>query len=310
MSSRLRSASDRLPESSYLPPESCEICGVRSGLLGRLVATSGVQIVATHGMLNDRIENVVTTDQIVFGYTPRIPADTTIGMDGKTLGPIAPLSFIAPGASVTLRANSALTSSACTFSRSFLTELAQTERELRLDDIEFIRAFDSPNLAYLGRSMFNEAIRPGFANSVFAESTAMAIALEIARYVHNCRLDDGIRRGGLAPWQMRRLDSYVRDNLSGDLSLAELARLLAISPRHLSRVVKQAKGVSLHRWIAECRLEEARRLLSETNLPIQHIAQRAAFQSAASFSTAFRAASGFSPGEFRRLILGGDVRRE
>jgi AraC family transcriptional regulator len=111
----------------------------------------------------------------------------------------------------------------------------------------------------------------------------------------------GPRRGGLAPWQMRRLDDYIRANLSENLTLHELAILLGISVRHLSRAVRQTKGVSLHRWIADYRLMEARQLLSETDLPINEIARRSAFRSAAAFSTAFRAATGFAPGEFRRL---------
>jgi hypothetical protein len=61
------------------------------------------------------------------------------------------------------------------------------------------------------------------------------------------------------------------------------------------------KGVSVHRWIADLRLAETRRLLSERDLPIHEIAQRAAFRSASSFTSAFRAASGFTPGEFRRV---------
>ena len=100
---------------------------------------------------------------------------------------------------------------------------------------------------------------------------------------------------------MRRLESYIGDNLSGDLTLSELATQVGVSVRHLSRVVRQAKGMSVHRWIADRRLTETRRLLSETDLPIQEIAQRAAFRSASAFTAAFRAASGYAPGEFRRL---------
>jgi AraC family transcriptional regulator len=300
-SSHLQPAFDRTPY---------EVCGVESGLLGFLSSTSGVEMVATVGMLNNRIENLVTSDRILFGFTPRIPAKSAVSMNGKTLGSIGRLSFITPGASVTLHADGVMTSSACMLGRSFLADLVESERQLRFDDIDFIRAFDSAHLAYLGQLMFHEVISPGFGSSLFAESIGMAVALEIARYVHGRQPDHGIRRGGLAPWQMRRLDSYVHDNLAGKLSLSELARLLGVSVRHLSRVVKQTKGVSVHRWIADCRLEEARRLLSETSMPIQVIALRAAFTSAASFSTAFRATTGFSPGQFRRMALGEDTTRK
>jgi transcriptional regulator GlxA family with amidase domain len=78
---------------------------------------------------------------------------------------------------------------------------------------------------------------------------------------------------------------------------------LGISVRQLSRAVRQEKGVSVHRWIANRRLSEARHLLVETDLSVQEIAQRTAFHSATAFTAAFRAASDFSPVEFRRLHL-------
>ena len=139
---------------------------------------------------------------------------------------------------------------------------------------------------------------------VVRRSDGTAIAVEIGRCDGAQRPTQGQRRGGLAPWQMRRLEDYVHDHLSEELTLNELAQLLGISLRHLSRVVRQAKGVSVHRWIADCRILEARRLLAETDLPVQEIARRAAFHSPAAFATAFRAASDYAPVEFRRLIAG------
>lgn len=129
----------------------------------------------------------------------------------------------------------------------------------------------------------------------------MHAVLEIARYDGARRCDDTYLGGGLAPWQMRRLEDYVCAHLAGELTLTALADLLDISVRHLSRVVKQAKGLSVHRWVADLRIAEAQRLLSETNLPLHDIARRVAFMGAGAFSTAFRAASGLSPSDFRRL---------
>jgi AraC family transcriptional regulator len=186
----------------------------------------------------------------------------------------------------------------------FLAGLAEIDSGVQIDNLDHLPSIESERLSYLGRAMFREAIAPGFASSLLAEVIGMEIALEIARYDGARRSDDGLRQGGLAPWQMRRLESHVRDNLSGDLTLSDLAALLGISARHLSRAVRHAKGVSVHRWIVDRRLAEARRLLSETDLPIQEIARRSAFHSASAFTTAFRAACGHAPGEFRRLTSG------
>ena len=47
----------------------------------------------------------------------------------------------------------------------------------------------------------------------------------------------------------------------------------------------------------------ARRLLAETNLPINLVANQTGFRSAAAFATAFRAAIGCTPSEFRKVCV-------
>ena len=281
-----------------------ESCGVQWGLLGRVISPRGVAIMATDGLPNGRTENDLTVATAVLGYSLRMPADIAVGRGGRPFQPIGPLNFYSPGVSLTLRCGGPITLSFCVLSSGFLASLSETDSGVRIDNLDHLPSIESERLTYLGRAMFREALKPGFASSLLVEAMGMEVALEIARYGGARRPDKGHHHGGLAPWQMRRLESYIRDNLSDDLSLSELAGLLDISVRHLSRAVRQAKGVSVHRWIIERRLAEARRLLSETDLPIHEIARRSAFHSASAFTAAFRAASGYAPGEFRRLTLG------
>ena len=194
-----------------------------------------------------------------------------------------------------------MTVSGCTFSPPFLDDLAETEDGLRLDDFDIVAGIESPRLVDLCQAMFREAIAPGFASSVFADATGTAIALEIARYNGARRRDDRPLRGGLAPWQLQRLESYVNEHLSDELTVGELARLLGMSVRHLSRVVRKTKGMSIGQWIAQGRFLEARRLLLETDFPVSVIANRTGFRSTAAFSTAFRVSAGCTPSTFRRL---------
>jgi AraC family transcriptional regulator len=284
-------------------PHPVETCGVQWGLLGRVTSARGVEIVATDGLPNGRTENDLTAATAVLGYTLRMPADIAIGQRGRPFQPIGPLNFYSPGVSLKLRSGGPITLALCFLSPSFLASLSAADGGVRIDNLELLSSMESERLSYLGQVMFREAVAPGFASSLFAEAMGMEIALEIARYDGARRSEGGPASGGLAPWQMRRLESYIRDNLAGDLSLSELASVLGVSVRHLSRAVKQAKGVSVHRGIAARRLAEARRLLSETDLPIHEIARRSAFRSPSAFTAAFRAASGVGPGEFRRANL-------
>ncbi len=282
--------------------ETVNIGPVQMGSLGRVVSARGVEVIAIDGMPNNKVENHLTTNFRTLSCLQRIPGDGMMSVDRRPARPLRPLNYTGAGVSLATRGTGRFMGALCIFSPGFLSDLQEIDSRLRFDGIDFLTSIESERLSYLGRTMFREAVQPGFASSLFVEAIGMSIALEIARYDGAVRLNEGYR-GGLAPWQIRRLESYVHDHLSEQLTLNELARLVGISVRHLSRTVREAKGVSVHRWIAECRLSEARRLLANSELPVHEIAQRSAFQSAAAFSTAFRAASGFTPSEFRRLTL-------
>jgi len=280
-----------------------QFLGVEWGLLGRVESGCGVEVLAVHGMPNGRIENRLTADMAVFVHTPRMPTDAEIRLGREPFRSLGSLSLIAPGCSLKLRGCGPFASSYCVFSPGFLAGLSETESRLRIDGLNAGGLLESERLAYLGREMLREAIAPGFGGAVFAEAMGIAVAVEIARLDGLRGLDDESRRGDLAPWQTRRLESYIRDHLSDRLTLRELALLTGVSIRQLSRAIKRGEGVTLHRWIARHRIAEARRLLIETNLPIDEVGRRCAFQSAAAFTAAFRAVVGCAPGAFRRLTL-------
>lgn len=284
-----------------LRPGTVELNGMRLGLLGRLSSRRGVQILATHGMPNGRVENHVTPASTVLAYTPRMPADAIISRGHLPFRFVGALGLLAAGQPYILRGGGPFTCSHCVFAPRFLAGLSETENGLRINELNLVAPIESDRLTHLGQAMFREATEPGFGGSLIAEALAMAIVVEIARLDGAGNAGEATNRPELASWQIRLVESRIRERISEDLTLNELALSIGMSVRRLSQSVAKAKGVSLHRWIAEIRLAEARRLLIETNLPIQDIARRVSFRSAAAFSSAFRAACGLAPREFRRL---------
>jgi AraC family transcriptional regulator len=153
-------------------------------------------------------------------------------------------------------------------------------------------------------AMLREAAMPSFGGALFAEYAGTAIVVELARLNGRPDRSDETSCGRLSSSQMRRLESYVCEHLPGQLTLGELALQLGMSVRYLSRALKRTKGVNVYRWIVDCRISEAHRLLRQTDLLIPEIARQCAFANAMAFSTAFRAAFGVAPDEFRRLAWG------
>ena len=92
----------------------------------------------------------------------------------------------------------------------------------------------------------------------------------------------------------------VRDRPRGPWDTEDLASSLGISRSTLYRMVRQRNGTSPAKVVESLRMEEARRLLSESLHPIEVIADQVGYASAFSFSAAFKRVVGDPPSRFRR----------
>lgn len=95
------------------------------------------------------------------------------------------------------------------------------------------------------------------------------------------------------------LCSYINDHISDDLSLIHLSTLTGYNPQYLSSLFSQTFGETLSHYITQQRLDLARKLLSNPDLPIQDIALRLGFTSHSYFSRFIRKATGLSPQQLR-----------
>ena len=92
-------------------------------------------------------------------------------------------------------------------------------------------------------------------------------------------------------------------------SVADLARELSVSARHLRRALERQLGVSPVELAQTHRLLLAKRLLADTALPVTHIAFASGFQSLRRFNTVFRERYHLSPSKLRRTAQASDERR-
>ena len=77
-------------------------------------------------------------------------------------------------------------------------------------------------------------------------------------------------------------------------------RHAAVSPRTFARRFREETGTTPLQWLLAQRVLEARRLLEETDLPVDEIAWRAGFGTAASLRDHFRRATATTPTAYRR----------
>lgn len=93
--------------------------------------------------------------------------------------------------------------------------------------------------------------------------------------------------------------SLVQQNFKVERFLDYYARELMVSPKHLSRTVKEVTGFTAVDWIDRFVILEAKVLLKSTNLTIQQISDELNFTSQSFFGKYFKKHLGMSPKDFR-----------
>ena len=96
-----------------------------------------------------------------------------------------------------------------------------------------------------------------------------------------------------------RAQEFVRYNLHSALSIDAVCRQVGISRSQFTRLFRRKTGVTFVQFVTACRVDEAKRLLLDTNWSLHLIAEHVGLNSASYFSRTFSAFTGMSPQVFR-----------
>ncbi|WP_344594033.1 GlxA family transcriptional regulator [Actinomadura vinacea] len=98
--------------------------------------------------------------------------------------------------------------------------------------------------------------------------------------------------------------AWALEHLDRPLTLRELAGRESMSVRTFTRRFREEVGVSPGRWLVRQRVERARQLLEETDMPVDRVAVEAGFGTGASLRQHMQAALGVSPSAYRVTFRG------
>jgi len=98
----------------------------------------------------------------------------------------------------------------------------------------------------------------------------------------------------------QRAVAFIREHLSEQLTLSQVARLAGFAPGYFSKLFKQNEGTTFQRYLLALRLERAAEMLKGTKLGIERVRQLSGFRNRAYFNRAFKKAMGVSPRDHRR----------
>jgi AraC-like DNA-binding protein len=166
-------------------------------------------------------------------------------------------------------------------------------------------ALEDPLLAEIGCAVASELEAETSAGSLLIEGLASSLAARLVqKYIRKSSGQVIVSRasGALDRRRLQRVLDYIETNLEGDLTLDEIASIACLSRYHFARAFKQAMGLSPHRHVSARRLERAKALLIQGDRPLADIALALSFSDQASFTRAFRQATGQAPGQFRQKL--------
>lgn len=97
---------------------------------------------------------------------------------------------------------------------------------------------------------------------------------------------------------------WAAEHLGEDLSVARLAAIARLSERTFARRFRAETGATPHQWVTDQRLLLAEELLEATDTPVEQVARRVGFGTAAVLRHHFAQARGTTPQQYRRTFRG------
>ena len=100
----------------------------------------------------------------------------------------------------------------------------------------------------------------------------------------------------------KEMVSYVQQNFTGKISLKEFGEQFHLSEKYISRYFKEHFHIALSQYVTYLRLEHAKQLLQDTDIPITEVAMQSGYQNVSYFIRSFKKAYGVSPLKYKKGI--------
>ncbi|WP_275787740.1 helix-turn-helix domain-containing protein [Pararhizobium gei] len=156
--------------------------------------------------------------------------------------------------------------------------------------------FSEPRLMALAELIAAECANPQPLHDLYGDGLSVALFIDVMRL----GAVKARRRSALASWQLRRATDYITENCLRSIRLQELSVLTGLSQSHFSHAFKASTGVPPHQWQMKARIERARQMMLENEMPMSVVAVETGFADQAHFTRVFRKMVGVTPANWAK----------
>lgn len=101
---------------------------------------------------------------------------------------------------------------------------------------------------------------------------------------------------------IKKAKNYIACNYDYDISVQDIANCINVHPGYLHRIFKKNTGNTIIQYLNNMRIEKAKMLLSNTDIPVTDISSYVGINSLQYFTFLFKKSTCFTPGQYRKNI--------
>ena len=101
----------------------------------------------------------------------------------------------------------------------------------------------------------------------------------------------------------KEMVSYIQQNFTGKILLKEFGKQFHLSEKYISRYFKEHFHITISQYVTYLRLEHAKQLLQDTDIPVTEVAMQSGYQNVSYFIRSFKKIYGMSPLKYRNKYI-------
>lgn len=170
--------------------------------------------------------------------------------------------------------------------------------------VELVDRFglDDPVIRQICLNILKELMSIGFAGRLYGDFLAQALAIQLLR--RHCVFGPRAPEtpAALPGYKLRRALEFIEMHLAEEITVDSIAEAASTSTFHFAHAFKKATGSSPHQYVIRQRIERAKELLKQTDLPIVEVAMSVGFATQNHFTTVFGKFCGATPKQYRNSV--------